>query len=280
MQWTAPGTTATSPTLHFALCQGVEGESGRSSLDRSEIVAPRRVYSGLSISETFANNTQRFSRPLKSRIDSTAVSILTSNNPLKFAGGLGLNHLQIGLITTVYGIFGKSFLGIVSAGHSLGLSLLSPTPYANIQWFLGMVVQFTLFPLFARRFGVLNCLKACAIAFPIANFLIPFTALLPTLKSQVAGLFAVLLIKCWYVNRWVERSLELPGRLHLRKKDEVDASRVLAKLLKSCNCVWDVARRRGFSFNPACLITNTYADPLYVLVVGHLSSPSHAPLFC
>lgn len=64
-------------------------------------------------------------RPLKSRIDSTAISILTGGNPLKFAGGLGLNHLQIGLITTVYGI-------------------------------CGMVIQFTLFPMFARRFGVSN----------------------------------------------------------------------------------------------------------------------------
>jgi hypothetical protein len=104
--------------------------------------------------------------PLGSRTDATAISILTSNNPLKFAGGLGLDHFRIGLITTVYGI-------------------------------CGMVIQFTVFPPFARRFGVLNCLKACAIAFPIANFLIPFTALLPTLESQIAGCFGVLFIKCW-----------------------------------------------------------------------------------
>ena len=104
--------------------------------------------------------------PLKSRIDSSATSILASSNPLKFAGGFGLTHVQIGLIITAYGI-------------------------------CGMVVQFLLFPPLARRFGVLNCLKACAVAFPIAYFIIPFTALLPTRESQIGGCFAVMLIKCW-----------------------------------------------------------------------------------
>ena len=103
--------------------------------------------------------------PLKSRTESSAISILTSDNPLKFAGGFGLDHFTIGLIITAYGV-------------------------------CGMLVQFLLFPPIARRFGILNCLKACAIAFPVAYFLIPFTALLPTLKSQVAGCFAVMLIKC------------------------------------------------------------------------------------
>lgn len=60
--------------------------------------------------------------PLGSRTDETAMSTLTSHNPLKFAGGLGLDHFSIGLITTVYGI-------------------------------AGMLIQFTLFPTFARRFG-------------------------------------------------------------------------------------------------------------------------------
>lgn len=45
--------------------------------------------------------------------------------------------------------------------------------------------------------GILNCLKACAIAFPVANFLIPFTALLPSTETRVIGVFVVLFIKCW-----------------------------------------------------------------------------------
>lgn len=60
--------------------------------------------------------------PLGSRTDNTFMSVLTSDNPLKFAGGLGLDHFRIGLITTVYGL-------------------------------VGMLIQFTLFPTFARRFG-------------------------------------------------------------------------------------------------------------------------------
>lgn len=88
------------------------------------------------------------------------------DNPLKFAGGFGLSHFKIGLITTCYGI-------------------------------AGMLIQFILFPPVARRFGVLNCLKVCGIAFPIAYFLTPFTALLPTTKSRVGCMFAVMMIKCF-----------------------------------------------------------------------------------
>lgn len=89
----------------------------------------------------------------------------SGSNPLKFSGGFGLSHVEIGLITTCYGI-------------------------------AGMITQFIAFPPIARRFGVLNCLKACAIAFPIAYFLTPFTALLPTTKSRVGVMFAVMMIKC------------------------------------------------------------------------------------
>lgn len=90
----------------------------------------------------------------------------SSSHPLKFAGGFGLTHVQIGLITTAYGI-------------------------------VGMLVQFILFPPIARRFGVLNCLKACALAYPVAYFLTPFTALLNTTNARVGWMFAVMLIKCF-----------------------------------------------------------------------------------
>ena len=87
------------------------------------------------------------------------------DRPLNFSGGLGLDHLRIGLISTVYGI-------------------------------CGMAAQFILFPPVARKFGVLNCMKVCVIVFPIAYFITPFTALLPTTQSQIAGIFAVMLLKC------------------------------------------------------------------------------------
>ena len=44
----------------------------------------------------------------------------------------------------------------------------------------GMIIQFAIFPVFAKKFGVLNCLKGCALAFPLVYIATPFTALLPT----------------------------------------------------------------------------------------------------
>lgn len=85
--------------------------------------------------------------------------------PLKFAGGFGLNHFQIGLMSTGYGI-------------------------------VGMIIQFFVFPPLARRYGILYCLKVVAIAFPAIYLITPFTALLPTTKSQVGCMFMVMLLKC------------------------------------------------------------------------------------
>ena len=104
--------------------------------------------------------------PLESKTKSSAGHILTSGNPLKFAGGFGLGHFRIGIITTCYGI-------------------------------CGMLIQFFLFPPAARYFGVLTCLKACVIGFPISYFIMPFTALLPTTSSRIGWAFAVMLIKCF-----------------------------------------------------------------------------------
>lgn len=82
--------------------------------------------------------------------------------PLKFAGGFGINSNQIGLLFTIYGIF-------------------------------GMLVQFFIFPPFARKFGVLNCLKACSLAFPLIYVATPFTALLPT-NSMRQGVMMVMML--------------------------------------------------------------------------------------
>ncbi|KAL9532548.1 Major facilitator superfamily multidrug transporter [Sphaerulina musiva] len=85
--------------------------------------------------------------------------------PLKFAGGFGLDHFQIGLMSTGYGI-------------------------------VGMFVQFFVFPPLARKYGVLIWLKIVVIAFPVIYLLTPFTALLPTIGSQVACMFTAMMLKC------------------------------------------------------------------------------------
>ena len=61
----------------------------------------------------------------------------------------------------------------------------------------GMIIQFLVFPPAARRYGVLNCLKAVTITFPIAYLLTPFTALLPNQLAQQIGMVAIMLVKCW-----------------------------------------------------------------------------------
>jgi hypothetical protein len=90
----------------------------------------------------------------------------TDGNPLKFAGGFTLDHFRIGLISTCYGV-------------------------------CGMLIQFFVFPPVARRLGILYCLKWCTCVFPIAYFIMPFTALLPDQRSQVITAFAVMMVKCF-----------------------------------------------------------------------------------
>ncbi|RVX69561.1 hypothetical protein B0A52_06625 [Exophiala mesophila] len=84
--------------------------------------------------------------------------------PLRFAGGFGINSSQIGFLFTIYGIS-------------------------------GMLIQFFVFPPFARRFGVLNCLKACSLAFPFIYVATPFTALLSTNQSRQVAMMALMLVK-------------------------------------------------------------------------------------
>ncbi|KIX92076.1 uncharacterized protein Z520_12230 [Fonsecaea multimorphosa CBS 102226] len=84
--------------------------------------------------------------------------------PWKFAGGFGIDSNRIGLLFTIYGVF-------------------------------GMLIQFFVFPPFARRFGVLNCLKACCLTFPLVYVATPFTALLPTDSSRQGIMMLLMLIK-------------------------------------------------------------------------------------
>ena len=88
--------------------------------------------------------------------------------PFKFAGGFGIDSDRVGLLFMLYGIF-------------------------------GMFIQFLVFPPLARKFGVLNCLRACGATFPIIYILTPFTALFsPTWAKEVA-VFVLMLCKCWTV---------------------------------------------------------------------------------
>ena len=58
-----------------------------------------------------------------------------------------------------------------------------------------MIIQFLVFQPVARHYGVLNCLRACTLVFPLVYFLTPFTALLPTSTARQMALFAVMLGK-------------------------------------------------------------------------------------
>lgn len=84
--------------------------------------------------------------------------------PLKFSGGFGIDSNAIGLLFTVYGVF-------------------------------GMLIQFFVFPVFARKYGVLNCLKACALTFPLVYVAVPFTALLQHDASRQGVMMVLMLVK-------------------------------------------------------------------------------------
>lgn len=88
--------------------------------------------------------------------------------PFKFSGGFGLHSGRIGTIFTLYGV-------------------------------VGCFIQFLIFPPAARRFGVLNCFKGCALTFPIICFITPYTALIESPAWQQITIFAILVVKSFAV---------------------------------------------------------------------------------
>jgi hypothetical protein len=86
--------------------------------------------------------------------------------PFKFSGGFGLGSNRIGVLFMAYGVF-------------------------------GMLVQFIVFPPFARKYGVLNCLKVCSLVFPLVYIATPFTALLPTDQLRQGMMVGLMLCKGW-----------------------------------------------------------------------------------
>ena len=86
--------------------------------------------------------------------------------PFRFGGGFGIDSGRIGVLFTIYGVY-------------------------------GMFVQFLAFPPLARKYGVLNCLKACSLAFPLVYIAIPFTSLLPTSALRQTAVVGLMLMKGW-----------------------------------------------------------------------------------
>ncbi|EEH16239.2 hypothetical protein PABG_06326 [Paracoccidioides brasiliensis Pb03] len=84
--------------------------------------------------------------------------------PFKFSGGFGIDSQQIGILYTIIGV-------------------------------VGMLIQFLIFPHAAHRYGVLNCLKAASIIFPVTYFLTPFLVLFPTSTSRQLAAFVLLCCK-------------------------------------------------------------------------------------
>ncbi|ROT42250.1 MFS general substrate transporter [Sodiomyces alkalinus F11] len=84
--------------------------------------------------------------------------------PFRFSGGFGLKSDSIGTMFAAYGI-------------SCGLT------------------QFLLFPPLCNRLGVRNCYRCCAIAFPLVYLLVPYTVLLPTTNTRLAGMISLMCVK-------------------------------------------------------------------------------------
>jgi hypothetical protein len=91
-----------------------------------------------------------------------------TNLPFKFSGGFGLGSSRIGTMFTLYGV-------------------------------MGCIIQFLVFPPTARRFGVLNCFKGCALTFPLICFATPYTALIQRPLLQQTVMFGIMLVKCFAV---------------------------------------------------------------------------------
>ena len=94
-------------------------------------------------------------------IDDPAVHL-----PLQFSGGFGIDAGRIGAMSTIYAL-------------------------------VGLMLQFTIFPPLARRFGVLRCYRLAVVCFPIIYVITPFTSLLRTSISKQAAMLFLMLCKGW-----------------------------------------------------------------------------------
>jgi MFS family permease len=69
--------------------------------------------------------------------------------------------------------------------------------YYTLIGIIGMFVQFFIFPVAAKGFGVLNCIKVIAVASPVVYLLTPFTALVPaSIRSFVVFMLMLSKLIC------------------------------------------------------------------------------------
>ncbi|OBT84203.1 hypothetical protein VE02_06593 [Pseudogymnoascus sp. 03VT05] len=86
--------------------------------------------------------------------------------PFKFSGGFGISSSRIGTIFTAYGICSG-------------------------------IVQFFVFPVVVRRFGVLRCYRVCAVIIPSVMFVTPYTALIQNPIRQQLAMFSLMIVKAF-----------------------------------------------------------------------------------
>ncbi|OBT55070.1 hypothetical protein VE04_04497, partial [Pseudogymnoascus sp. 24MN13] len=86
--------------------------------------------------------------------------------PFKFSGGFGISSSRIGTLFTAYGICSG-------------------------------IVQFFVFPVVVRRFGVLRCYRVCAVIIPSVMFVTPYTALIQNPIRQQLAMFSLMIVKAF-----------------------------------------------------------------------------------
>jgi MFS family permease len=84
--------------------------------------------------------------------------------PFKFAGGFGIDSRRIGALFTIFAI-------------------------------TSMLTQFLVFPVLARRWGVLNCLRIAFLIFPVMYFITPFVTLIPDQTTKEVVMVIILIIR-------------------------------------------------------------------------------------
>jgi hypothetical protein len=98
--------------------------------------------------------------------------------PFKFVGGFGMGK-------SIFLQLLRWQLLTFSDAQQIGM-------FYTLTGIVGMVMQFYVFPACATRFGVINCVKATSVVFPILYLVTPYIALVPESMRNVTVFFVVL----------------------------------------------------------------------------------------